>query len=272
MIPKVIHYCWFGGNPLPESALKCIESWKKYCPDYEIKEWNETNIDVTSVDYMREAYEVKAWGFVPDVARLQIIYECGGIYLDTDVEIIKSFDPLLQHDAFMGIETGTTKRNNFIALGLGFGAERRNELIGYLLNDYKKKHFNSNERKEDPLPAPLLQLPLFVEKGFTEKNELQIVGGATVYPSDFFSPLSVITGALTITENTYSIHHYNASWASEDGKEYIKMRQTVYQKWGILARVIWAAKSIKLKMNSLGFNKTILLLLDKLKLYFRKNL
>ena len=104
MIPKIIHYCWFGGNPLPELAIKCIESWKKYLPDYEIKEWNESNFDINCCAYVREAYEAKKWAFVSDYARFWILYQHGGLYFDTDVELIKSIDDLIVKGAFMGCE------------------------------------------------------------------------------------------------------------------------------------------------------------------------
>ena len=117
-IPKVIHYCWFGGNPKPKLVQKCIHSWKKYCPDYEIIEWNESNFDISSCPlYVRQAYDVKKWAFVSDYARLKIIHTCGGIYLDTDVELIKSLDSLLEYNAFFGFEDG-----KYVATGLGFGA------------------------------------------------------------------------------------------------------------------------------------------------------
>lgn len=119
MIPKIIHYCWFGGGELPQMQKKCIESWKKFCPDYEIKEWNESNYDVHKVPYISEAYDAGKMAFVSDYARLDIIYKHGGIYLDTDVEIIKSLEPLLEHTCFLGAE-----RDGIVATGLGFGAER----------------------------------------------------------------------------------------------------------------------------------------------------
>ena len=108
MIPKIIHYCWFGGAELPEKDRKCIESWKKFCPDYQIIEWNENNYDVTKNTYMYQAYQAKKWGFVPDYARLDIIYQHGGIYLDTDVELVKNLDSLLENDAFMGFVSPLT--------------------------------------------------------------------------------------------------------------------------------------------------------------------
>ena len=124
MIPKIIHYCWFGGNEIPENDKKCIESWKKYCPDYKIIRWDESNYDYKKNSYMREAYEAKKWGFVPDYARLDIIYNYGGIYLDTDVELLKSLDEILDCEGFFGFES-----ENLVNLGLGFGAVKGNEII-----------------------------------------------------------------------------------------------------------------------------------------------
>ena len=139
MIPKIIHYCWFGGESLPESAIKCINSWKKFCPDYEIIRWDESNYDVTKNVYMKEAYEAKKWGFVPDYARLDIVYNYGGIYMDTDVELLKPLDDLLGCNAYMGVE-----KPGIVALGLGFGAEKGNSVIGDLLEEYNDKRFINN--------------------------------------------------------------------------------------------------------------------------------
>ena len=269
MIPKIIHYCWFGGKPLPESACRCIASWRKFCPDYEIRQWNESNVDFSTVDYMREAFEEKAWGFVPDVARLQIIYSYGGIYLDTDVEIVKSFDPLLNNSAFMGIEAGSFDKGT-IALGLGFGAEKGNELIGFLLNGYQKLHFREDNGKLNRISAPQLQLPLFIEKGFNQKDEFQVICGTAIYPSDFFCPLSLKTGILTITQNTYSIHQYDGSWFTEKERNIVKTRQSIYQKWGRLAGLVWFLKHVEMKMKVIGIRKMGLLVFTKLKSYIRK--
>ena len=135
MIPKVIHYCWFGGNPLPELAQKCIASWKKYCPDYEIKEWNESNFDLNCCDYVREAYEAKKWAFVSDVARLYAMVHEGGIYMDTDVEVIAPLDSLLQYHAVSGFET-----EHSIPTGL-MACEKGNPMFTEFLNEYKTAHF-----------------------------------------------------------------------------------------------------------------------------------
>lgn len=124
MIPKKIHYCWFGRNPLPELAVRCIESWKKYCPDYEIIEWNEDNYDINKISYVKEAYQARKWAFVTDYVRLDVVNQYGGIYLDTDVELLKSLDPLLKYKSFFGMEEG-----KFIATGLGFGAEKGTKIL-----------------------------------------------------------------------------------------------------------------------------------------------
>ena len=123
-IPKILHYCWFGGAPKPKNIQNCIRSWKKYCPDYEIIEWNEQNFDVSQSLYPRQAYDARRWAFVADYARLKILYEQGGIYMDTDVELLRPLDDLLAYPAFFGFQ-----HNNEVATGLGFGAEARSPVV-----------------------------------------------------------------------------------------------------------------------------------------------
>ena len=144
-IPKIIHYCWFGGKPKPELAEKCIKSWKKHCPDYEIREWNEDNYDLAAAPlYVRQAYEAKKWAFVTDYVRLQVVYECGGIYLDTDVELKKNLDSLLGYSAYFGFEDG-----KWIATGLGFGAEQGTPILQELMDDYRDIPFLLEDGSED---------------------------------------------------------------------------------------------------------------------------
>lgn len=219
MIPKTIHYCWFGGSPMPELSQKCIESWKKYCPDYEIKCWDETSIDLSSVDYMREAYEEKAWGFVSDVARLQILYDNGGIYLDTDVEMIKSFDELLCNAAFAGLED-----DKYVALGLGVGAEKGNPVVKAMLDDYLDRHFKLPDGTFDRTPCPKIQTDLLTKLGFNSNSGIQCINGMTIYPSEYFCPKSFKTGKVNITDNTYSIHHYDGSWLTDEIKYLVTTR------------------------------------------------
>lgn len=148
MIPKVIHYCWFGGNPKPEIIQKCIASWKRVCPEWEIVEWNESNYDISKSQFMQEAYASKKWGFVPDYARFDIVYQMGGVYLDTDVELFKSLDDWLKYDAFFAFESG---RN--IGCGLGFGAEKGHQSVKECLKYYEERHFLI-DGKMDQTPSP----------------------------------------------------------------------------------------------------------------------
>ncbi len=215
-IPCIIHYCWFGGKPLPESAEKCINSWKKYCPDYEIIRWDESSYDIKKSKFALEAYKAEKWAFVSDYVRLDVIYEYGGIYLDTDVEILKNWDPLLQHDAFMGFE-GTTHIN----LGLGFGATRGNKFIHDMLKIYQKIDFNSFKNRLNEITSPMLISSFLDEKGLIRNGEGQVINGLVLYPQDYFSPKSPITRFLNITKNTFSIHHYDATWVEEKERRYI---------------------------------------------------
>lgn len=207
MIPKIIHYCWFGGKPKDKLSQKCIESWKKYCPDFEIKEWNESNYDVTKNQYMYEAYQAKKWGFVPDFARLDIIYNEGGIYLDTDVEILRPIDELLNNTFYIGLE-----EPNKVNLGLGFGAEKDNSVIKELMEQYENMKFVKEDGSLDLTPSPIIQTLYFTSKGLKGVKDVQKINGVAIYSMEYFCPINPETGICKITENTISIHHFNATW------------------------------------------------------------
>ena len=213
MIPKYIHYCWFGGKPLPEIAVKCIQSWKKFFPDYKIIEWNEDNFDLNSCDYCREAYEAKKWAFVSDYARFKILAEYGGIYFDTDVEVIKSFDDILQNGAFIGRERITNIYP--VNAGLGLAAEAGMPILDEVLEDYAHSHFEMKEAGK--MLTVVERVTGIMEKhGLTEQQpSFQSVEGMKVYPPEYFCPYDYNTGNLKITENTHSIHWYDASWLDE---------------------------------------------------------
>ena len=211
MIPKKIHYCWIGGNPLPASAKKCIESWKKFCPDYEIIEWNENNYDFSKNQYMKDALAAKKWGFVPDYARLDIIYQHGGIYLDTDVEIIKSFDEILENNGYAGFES-----EEYVNFGQGFGAEAGNPVIKALRDSYEELSFINPDGTLNLVPSPELNTVTLENMGLVRNGEKQVVNDCfTVYPVDYFCPKSMNDGIIRLTDNTYSIHHFDATWFSE---------------------------------------------------------
>lgn len=226
-IPKIIHYCWFGGAPIPEKDKACIESWRKFCPDYEIIEWNESNYDIAKNRYMKEAYDVKKWGFVPDYARLDIVYTHGGIYLDTDVEIIRNMDPLLEDEAFMGFEDG-----KFVALGLGFGAAKGNQHIKTMRDVYEGVSFINPDGSFNTLPSPHYTTEYLLEKGLKQNDAFQQIEGISIYPKAYFCPRDYYTGAMNLTENSYTIHHYNASWLSDKEKQNYERKLRLIERYG----------------------------------------
>lgn len=225
MIPKIIHYCWFGDNEIPEKDRKCIDSWKKYCPDYEIKLWNESNYDISKCPYMEQAYKERKWGFVPDYARLDIIYLYGGIYLDTDVELIKPLDSLLENRCYCGFED-----KNYVAFGLGFGAEAGHPAIKELRDAYQDKQFILEDGSLNIVASPAYQTEYLVSKGLQQNGERQSVEDIEIYPADFFAPKSVLSGETCITDNTVSIHHYAMSWFNEEQLKEIGMIRALIKK------------------------------------------
>lgn len=219
-IPKKIHYCWFGRNPLPESAQKCIASWRKYQPDYEIIEWNEDNFDVNCIPYTQEAYEAKKYAFVSDYARFKILYEHGGLYFDTDVEVIHDMDDIIAEGPFMGIEksyASTTDSKGWIGVnaGLGLAATVKMPFYKEVLDFYSNRSF-LNETSTVVINVTNLLIP----KGLVNKDSLQFVDGITIYPSECFCPMDSTTGILEITPKTISIHHYTCSWLDHNSRQY----------------------------------------------------
>ncbi len=214
VIPKIIHYCWFGRNPIPDHYKRWMESWRRFCPDYEIREWNEDNYDVTKNRYMYEAYQCGKWGFVPDYARLDIIYEHGGIYLDTDVELVQGLDDLLYQKGFAGFE-----RENYIALGLGFGAVRGLPIIGEMRDFYDGLGFVNQDGTFNLTASPQYQTDFLIKKGLVLNGEYQRVGDMVIYPEKMFSGKCPYTRRIRLTPYTRSIHHYDASWADDEWKE-----------------------------------------------------
>lgn len=214
MIPKTIHYCWFGHNPLPKSAIKCINSWRKFFPDYEIKEWNEDNFDVNIIPYTAEAYQVKKYAFVSDYARFWILYHYGGVYFDTDVEVINPMNDIVAKGAFMGIEVEAGKDNAYplVAPGLGIAVEPKHPFYYKLLNYYLGIHFLNEDGSLNQMTVVRHTSRLLVEEGMISDNQLQCVSGIWIYPKDYFNPLDDFTGRLSITSNTRTIHWYSRTW------------------------------------------------------------
>ena len=215
-IPKIIHYCWFGGAPLPKSAIKCIESWKKYFPNYEIKEWNETNFNVNIIPYTAEAYKAKKYAFVSDYARFWILYNYGGVYFDTDVEVIRNMDDIISQGAFMGCEhesiEGMPVASLGVAPGLGIGTPPNHTFYGEILQIYNGMKFILDNGVINNENIVTTTSKLLCSKGLKNINIIQLVDGIYIYPKDYFCPKDYSTGKLEITNNTRSIHHYDASW------------------------------------------------------------
>ena len=261
MIPKIIHYCWFGGNPLPELAQKCIESWKKYCPDYEIKRWDENNFDVNCCDYVCEAYEAKKWAFVSDYARFKILYENGGVYFDTDVELIKNIDDILEKGSFVGLECPSKNSKDKLAAapGLGIAATPGMGIYKEILNEYDNSHFVKNENGSYKTVVTRFT-DILLKYGNIDPNCISIIDEINVYPVEYFCPLNYFTGELKITKNTRAIHHYCASWVDKESKIIFKIRKNYCSKGGISKAlgniVIFVLKSVR-KVRMMGIKGSI---------------
>lgn len=245
MIPKKIHYCWFGGKDLPIEVRNYIETWKKFCPDYEIIEWNESNFDVNQNQYCKEAYEAKKWAFVSDYARLKIIYDNGGIYMDTDVEVCKSFDPLLEYDFFCCYED---KNKTKISLGT-FGSINNNIYIKNLLDGYKTRRFLLDNKKYD-YTTNVQWISRIINENYKIKHCYYdfLDGKSIIFNSDFFIAKDYFSGKLLKTRNTYAIHHYSATWKNK--KETLKnnIRLLLVNCFGErFVRFLFSAKKVLIK-------------------------
>lgn len=219
-IPRKIHYCWFGRSPIPDRFLEYMESWRKYCPDYEFILWNEDNYDITKNKYMRQAYEAKKWGFVPDYARMDIVYNHGGIYLDTDVELLRNLDDLLGYEFFCGFE-----HRQLVAFGLGFGSVRQNPLLKKCLDYYDKLEFIRNGVL-NLVPSPQYQTATLKEAGFVMNGQYQEKNGCVIFPQSV-----LCAGAYSPYKppapHTHSIHHFEATWRSEDTPFKVHVQQNI---------------------------------------------
>lgn len=209
MIPKVIHYCWFGKGEKPKLAKKCIASWKKYCPDYEIIEWNENNFDINCCPYVKEAYESRRFAFVTDYVRLYIMFTQGGIYMDTDVEVTRNLDEFLVHKAFSGFESETQIPTGIMAGEKGF------PLFENLLPYYDGRHFLDKNGNQDTTTNVITITAMLSERGFIPNGKYQVVDGFALYPRDYFCPLDDSTGVMYDSKNTATIHWFNKSWVPQ---------------------------------------------------------
>ena len=257
MIPPIIHFCWFGGNPLPEYAIKCIASWKKYFPEYEIKEWNENNFNINCNDYVKEAYKEKKWAFISDYARFWIIYHEGGIYFDTDVEVIKDMSHIVKRGPFMGCEECDKLALGFdlgVNPGLGIGANSGLTLYKEILEYYDKLHFSS---KDGRIPTVVDHTTkILIKHGWNGERSISKVAGVYIYPPEYFAPYNYDSGELNLTNQTLSIHHYKATWHTWLEDRIINIERCNKKKQPIkykVSRIISFPFRVANKLQNLGF-------------------
>lgn len=207
---KIIHYCWFGNNLKTKKIEECIESWREFFPDWEIIEWNESNFDINCSVYTKQAYEMKKWAFVSDYCRFWALEQFGGLYFDTDVEVIKPFDGLLNNN-FCGFET-----EKYVAPGLVLYIKEPNNEIITKIKEYYDTHTFLNEKGERiRINVCNIFTNILKEFDFKPNGQKQMCGDLVIYPRDYFCPFDDATGLLHKTENTYSIHWYDKSWMSK---------------------------------------------------------
>lgn len=220
MIPKVIHYCWFGHNGMSENEMKCIDSWRKHCPGYRIVEWNERNFDVSVCQYVQEAYDKGKWAFVSDYARFKILYQNGGLYFDTDVELIRPIDDIVAAGPFMGCEhDANCDEGIMVNPGLGLGCEAGDKICYEVLESYEKDAFVFSNGSINYQTIVIRVTDILKRNGLLGVSGIQNISGMSVYPAEYFNPKDFFTGELSITENTRSIHHFNMSWVPESRKK-----------------------------------------------------
>lgn len=227
MIPKKIHYCWFGGGGIPEAAKKCIASWKRFCSDYEIIEWNESNFDLDYNGYTRYCYDNKKWAFLSDFVRLIVIAKYGGVYFDTDVEVVSNFDFLLENDAFYSFEDDEN-----INTGQGFASIANHPIILSLKEEYEQLKPNI-DGNYPIIKCPELNTEALLKHGLKLNGQLQKIEGALILPMDYMNPYDDPTGRLKKTENTISIHWYSKSWLDKKTILRSKLSKPIHRLFGL---------------------------------------
>ena len=226
MIPKKIHYCWFGGAQKPAMAQKCIQSWRRFCPDWEIIEWNEHNFDLDCNPYVRYCYDHKKWAFLSDYVRLAVVCRQGGVYFDTDVELVKPLDILLEHQAFYSFENP-----EMVNTGQGFGAEPNHPTVAAMVSEYEKLEADG-EGAITLTPCPTLNTAALLPFGLRLDGNRQNVAGAEILPAEYMNPYDEPTGRMNKTENTLSIHWYNKSWIGPGAKLRSKLTRPFHRIFG----------------------------------------
>lgn len=259
-IPKTIHYFWFGNNKQSELIKKCIRSWRKYCPDYRIIKWDESNFDINICAYVREAYKTKNWAYVSDYARFYVLNKYGGVYLDTDVELLKPIDSIIQKGPFFALETSDF---NSVAPGLGMASNANNDILKKILDMYNNEHFILKDGSLNKVPVGERIRPILIQYGLKDVKNIQNVKGFNVYPHDYFCPLNYYTGEFKMTKNTVAIHHYASSWMSDSDRKYHRIGQKASRIFGIktgrrIENIVRLPSSFRKKVTTMGLKKSIM--------------
>ena len=222
-IPKQIHYCWFGKNKKPEIFEKCLASWQKYCPDYIITEWNESNFPINEFEYAKDAYKARKWAFVSDVARMWVLNKHGGIYLDTDEEILKNLDQFLDCSSFTGFDT-----KNRIQVGI-IGGTKQHWLFKQMLQYYSHHNFKRENNSLNMKTIVDIITELLLKEGLQQNNKKQTIQNIDVYPHEFFCPIHTTDKGFILSNYTYTVHHGTASWVNTSTKIMRTIKRTLFK-------------------------------------------
>jgi mannosyltransferase OCH1-like enzyme len=240
---------------MPEDQAEYVAGWIRLLPEYEIKLWDENNYNVYKIPYTSEAYKAKKYAFVSDYARFYILYQYGGIFFDTDVELLKPFnDVMLGNKCFSGFES-----EKYVAPGLIFASEKGSVIVKELLDYYKKNNFIKENGDLNLTPSPQIFTNILLKYGLKQNNTYQELGVFTAYPSEYFNPMSFQTGKINITNNTYSIHHYAMSWYSDMERLFVNRSRTIRKTFGnnIISRIIEFMLNLFTRIKRTGLKKTI---------------
>ena len=214
IIPKKIHYMWLGGNPMPEKIKQCVNSWKRYCPDYEIIKWDESNYDVHKNIFVSQAYDNKRYGFVPDYARIELLYEYGGIYMDTDVELQKNIDELLYQEAFCSVE-----KWQVLNFGGCSGAVKGHKALEPFIENWKKRVLIRPDGTINNISSGLIDTAIAINAGYAINGKNQTIMGMNIYTYDYFHPYDYMSGKLEKTDDTFSVHHFHGGWLDDKARD-----------------------------------------------------
>lgn len=258
-IPKVIHYCWFGHNVIPEDVRRCINSWHKFCPDFEIKQWDESNFDINLNQYVKEAYEAKKWAFVADFARLWIISHEGGVYLDTDVELIKPLTSILEQTECVVSEEIPGRINT----GVGFAASAYHPVVESMLRQYENIHFLIKPNVYDLTPCPVRNTHALKMLGYTGIAGRLSTCNCVVLPPEIMSPINPETGKKQITAKTVSIHHFSGSWKNDEEKALYAKKMKLQHRYGRLGSLIYYLQVFYRKICTQGIRTTLIELVQR---------